>query len=69
MVSAEVKRASSGSPGSGYAGPRALDPAVQVDEAGDGELLLAGEAARGLAGDAAGGVVGPSGKRRLPQAS
>src|SRR5258708_15722668 len=34
-----------------------VDAAVQVNEAGDRKLLLAGEAARGLAGDAAGSVV------------
>jgi hypothetical protein len=47
------------SPGSGCAGPRAgSDPAVQMNEAGNRELLLTGEAARGLAGDAIGGIVG-----------
>jgi hypothetical protein len=40
-----------------------------MHEADIGQLLLAGEAARGLALDAAGRVVGPLGKRRLPQAS
>ena len=54
-----MKRARIGSPGSGYAGPRAgSDPAVQMNEAGNRELLLTGEAARGLAGDASRGIVG-----------
>jgi hypothetical protein len=37
---------------------RVIDAPVQMHEAADRELLLAGEAARGLTGDAAGGIVG-----------
>jgi len=48
---------------------RIVDAAAQVNEAGDREFFLAGEAARGVAGDAAGGVVAAIRIARLPQAS
>jgi len=46
-----------------------IDPAVQMNEAGNREFLLAGEAARSLAGDAPAGSSVQFGLRRLPQAS
>ena len=50
-------------------GVTVIDAAVQMHEAGDRELLLAGEAARGLAGDAAAGVIAAVGVAALAQAS
>lgn len=44
---------------------RIVHPAVEVNEADIGQLLLAGEAADGLAGDAAGGIIRPGGEAPL----